>query len=167
MTIVNANGYALLPQLPLPYETFWLLLTYFHSYMTAVRIQTPGRFDSDVRWPESFHLELGCPKIHYQQSNIRKEMSQHIHFGFQLHNAGRHSLHATHHILPTEKSIIVSAAQQTLTSMSSIDKLTDLHKDTIDSCPKDHETPPGLTTDYGVKVSATNNWYFIDIICSV
>jgi hypothetical protein len=55
--------------------------------------------------------------------------------------------------------IIVSAAQQTLTSMPSNDKLTDLHKDTVDSRPKDYETPLGLTTDYGVKVSATNNWY--------
>jgi len=44
--------------------------------------------------------------------------------------------------------------------MPPIDKpeLTDLRED---SRPKDHwhsETPPGLTTDYGVKVSATNNW---------
>ena len=51
--------------------------------------------------------------------------------------------------------------------MPSFDKLTDLQKDTIDSCPKDHEIPLGLTTDYGVKVSATNNWYFVVVICGV
>lgn len=61
-------------------------------------------------------------------------------------------------------STISSAAKQMLTSATSTAKVVDLQRDSVD--PKDKPNK-GLTTDYGIYVSDTDNWSVLFLCPSV
>lgn len=51
-----------------------------------------------------------------------------------------------------------TAVKNAFTGMASTAKVSDLQRNTID-----HKTGPGLTTDHGVKISDTDNWYILSL----